>query len=129
MRLHNWNPNKFDQTFEDIAIERLVQAAEVVAEKARRDCPVGTVTRPMYKRGKYAGQPWTSRDGGRLKKSIRVVRKRTKSGRAFSRKPNVRVYMGNYLAYYARIVEHDRPVLRRAFYSSQPQMKSIIGAK
>lgn len=129
MRIEGWNPNKFDESFENIAISRLAEAAEVVAQRARSRCPVGTISRPMYRRGKYADQPWTSRDGGRLKKSIRVVRRRTKSGKAFSRKRNVRVYMGNYLAYYAPIVEHDKPILRPAFYASMPEIKLILGVR
>lgn len=128
-RVELWNPNKFDESFEDIAISRMIKAAELVAAKARRSCPVGTTKRPIYSSGKYAGLKWTSRDGGRLKKSIRVVRKRTKSGRAFSRKRNVRVYIGNYLAYYASIVEHNKPFMRPAFYSSIPEIRAIIGAR
>lgn len=129
MKLENWNPNRFDQHFENIAMDRLVDAAEIVAQKARRNCSVGTISRPMYSRGKYAGQPWTSRDAGRLKKSIRIVRQRTKSGKAFSRKRNIRIYAGHYLAYYVNIVEHNRPFLRPAFFSSMSQMRSIIGAR
>lgn len=129
MRVESFNPNKYDQIFEDICIDRLVNGAEVIANKASSVCKTGTVTRPMYKTGKYAGQSWTSRDGGRLKKSIRVVRKKTKSGKAFSKKRNVRVYIGNYFAYYARIVEHDKPFLRPSFYSSLPTVKAIIGAR
>jgi hypothetical protein len=135
----NWNPNKFDETFENVAIERLVQAAEVVATKARQNCHEGTITRPVYKSGKYAGRAWTSREPGRLKKSIRVRRKRTVSGRAFSRKRNIRIYAGNvlkggmtygdYLAYYGAIVEFKRPYLRPAFWSSVPEIKRITGAK
>ena len=129
MRIEGWNPNKFDESFEDIAVERLVGAAEVVAARARQNCPTGTLTRPMYKSGPYAGQPWTSRDAGRLKKSIRVVRKKTKSGKAFTRKRSVRVYAGHYLAYYARVVEFYRPFLRTALLGTQSVLKSIIGAK
>ncbi len=129
MRIENWNPNAFDQTFEDVAIERLVEAAEVVASNARQHCPVGTVSRPMYKRGPYAGQPWTARDAGRLKKSIRVVQKTTKGGIPLSRKKNVRVYAGSYLAYYSRIVEYSRPFLRPAFSASLSAIKAITGAK
>jgi hypothetical protein len=129
MRVENWNPNKFDETFENVAIERLVEAAEEVAAAARRDCPVGTVTRPMYKRGPYAGQNWTARDGGQLRDSIRVVRQKSKSGKAFLKKRNVRVYAGHYLAYYARIVEFSNPFMRRALASSLGAVKSIIGAK
>ena len=129
MRVEAWNPNVMDETFETVAIERLVEAAEVVAEAARRRCPVGTVSRPMYHKGPYAGQAWTARDAGQLKKSIRVVRKKTKSGKAFSRKRDVRVYAGHYLAYYARIVEHSRPFLRPALVGSIPAIRSIVGAK
>ena len=129
MRVENWNPNAMDETFENVAIDRLVEAAEVVASAARRRCPVGTISRPIYKRGRYAGQPWTSRDGGRLKKSIRVVRKKTKSGKAFSRKRDVRVYTGHYMAYYARIVEFSKPFMRPALNESIPEIKSIIGAR
>ena len=64
-----------------------------------------------------------------LKKSIRVVQKKTKSGKAFSKKRNVRVYMGNYLAYYASIVEHTKFVLRPAMVSGMPQIKEIIGVR
>ena len=129
MRVEYFNPNKFDQEFENVAIERLVEAAEVVAGAARQKCPVGTISRPMYKTGKYAGQPWTARDAGQLKKSIRVIRKRTKSGKAFSKKRDVRIYAGHYLAYYASIVEFSHPFLRPAVASSLSEVKQIIGAK
>ncbi len=118
-----------DETFENVAIERLVEAAEVVATHARQKCPVGTISRPIYKKGRYAGQPWTARDAGQLKKSIRVVRKKTKSGKAFSRKRDVRVYAGHFLAYYASIVEFSKPFMRPALAQSIPEIKSIIGVK
>lgn len=129
MRVSNWNPNCQDETFENIAIERLVKAAEVVKDTAKRNCPVGTVSRPMYKTGPYAGQPWTARDAGQLKRSIRVVRRRTKSGKAFTKKRNVRIYSGHFLAYYAAIVEFYTPYLRRALNESINEVKSIIGVK
>jgi len=128
MKAVSWNPNKYDQTFEDIAIGRLVEAAEIVRDKAKSRCPVGTISRPMYKTGPYAGQPWTSRDAGRLKASIRITRKRTKTGR-LSRKKNVRVYAGHTTAFYANIVEHYTPFLNPAFVSSYSEIKSIVGAK
>ena len=127
MRLENFNPNRFDREFENVSINRLIEAADIITEAARRKCPVGTITRPMYKSGPYAGQPWTARDGGELKKSIRVTRKRTKSGKALSRKRNVRIYGGNKKAYYASIVEHSKPFLRPAFAESMSEVKRIIG--
>lgn len=130
MRVENFNPNTMDETFESICIDRLVEAANVVAASARRLCPVGTVSRPIYKKGPYAGQAWTARDKGQLKKSIRVVRLKTKSGKAFSKKRNVRVYAGHYLAYYAKIVEFNgKAFLRPALNASIPEVKEIIGAK
>ncbi|MFH2076952.1 MAG: HK97 gp10 family phage protein [Pseudomonadota bacterium] len=129
MRVELWNPNVMDQSFEDVAIERLVKAAEILADNTRKKCPTGTVTRPMYRRGPYAGKAWTKRDAGQLKRSIRVVQKKTKSGKALSRKRNVRVYVGHYLAYYARIVEYSRPFLRPAVVQSIGAMKDAIGAR
>jgi hypothetical protein len=130
MRVEGFNPNKFDETFENVAVERLVEAAEVVAEKARQKCPVGTVSRPIYKTGPYAGQNWTARDAGRLKKSIRVVQRKSKSGKPLTKKKNVRVYGGNYLAYYAKIVEfNQRAFLRPALNGSISEIRSIIGVK
>ena len=129
MRVENWNPNAMDQTFENIAVERLVDAAKVVARAARRRCPVGTASRPMYLSGPYAGQNWTARDAGQLKKSIRVVRQKTKVRKALSKKRNVRIYAGHFLAYYAAIVEHSKPFMRPALNESMSDIRSILGVK
>ena len=129
MRIESWNPNQFDQEFEDVAIERLEKAAELVKAVARRKCPVGTTTRPIYQSGPYANQSWTSRDAGRLRKSIRVVRKKTRGGKAFSKKRDVRVYAGHFTAYYAKIVEYSKPFLRPAMEESIPMIKTLIGVK
>lgn len=130
MKVENWNPNVMDETFENVAIKRLVEAAEVVKHSAKQKCPVGTISRPIYKTGRYAGQKWTARDAGQLKKSIRVVQKKSKSGKPLTKKKNIRVYAGNYLAYYAKIVEFNgKPFLRNALNGSIPEIKNIIGAK
>ena len=129
MHVEAWNPNRMDATFENVAVERLVKAARIVRAAARRKCPVGTISRPMYRTGPYAGQTWTARDAGRLRKSIRVVRKKTPTGRAFSKKKGVRIYCGHFTAYYAAIVEHSRPFMRPALEEAMPMVKSIIGAK
>lgn len=119
MRVENWHPESLDEMIEGASIERLVKGAEAVADEARRLCPVGTKSRPIYKKGPYAGKEWTARDAGQLKKSIRVVQKKSKSGKPLMRRRDVRVYAGNYLAYYASIVEHGgkafmRPALQNA---------------
>jgi hypothetical protein len=130
MRIEGWNPEMYDEVFENATVERLVEAAEAVADSARRSCPVGTLSRPMYKRGPYAGKPWTARDAGALKKTIRVTQKLFKSGKPLKRKSNVRVYAGNYLVYYASIVEHSiKPFLRVSLVNSHSKIKSILGAE
>jgi len=127
MRIESFNPQRFDRTFDEVSRERLLKAAKVVKAAVRRRCPVGTVDRPMYRSGPYAGAEWTKRDGGSLRKSVRVVEKKTKTGR-ISKKMNVRVYCGNYFAYYADIVEYSRPFMRPAFEEALPMITSIIGA-
>lgn len=129
MRVEKWNPNVMDQSFEDVAVDRLMEAAEVVADAVRRRCPIGKVSRPIYRTGPYAGQTWTARDGGMLKRSIRVTQKKSKSGKPLNRKRNVRVYAGHFLAYYASIVEHSKPFMRPALYESMQQVKTVVGAK
>lgn len=130
MRVEAWNPEKYDEQFEKASVERLVEAAEAIADAARSRCPVGTVSRPVYKRGPYAGQPWTARDAGALKKTIRVRQKTSKSGKPLRRKANVRVYAGNYLVYYAKIVEYaGRAFLRPALWNSLSRIRQIMGAK
>ncbi len=136
MRVENWNPNAMDETFENVAIDRLVAAAEVVKDATKRNFSgrIGSgkttmISRPVYKTGPYAGQPWTKRDFGELGKSIRVVRQKTKSGKAFSKKRNVRVYAGHYLAYYARIFEYSKPFMRPALAQSISEIKSVLGVR
>jgi len=132
MRIGQWHPDKWDKEFEDIAMQRLMECAEVVAQKARLKCPVGTVTRPAR-----PGQPrWMERIPGQLKRSIRVVRKKTKKGQGkpFKRSRTVRIKAGHFLAFYATFVEHGcptikKPFLRPALYSSIPEIRSIMGVR
>ncbi len=101
-------------------MKRLEKSAEVVKRKARSKCPVGTLSRPMYKTGRYAGQFWTARDAGALKKSIRVVKKRG------SEKLNIRVYAGTAKQFYAQIVEFYTPFMRPALNGSKSSILSIM---
>lgn len=129
MRIESFNPNRYDQEFENVAIERLVEAAEVVKAAIKRRTPVGTTSRPIYRTGPYAGAFWTARDEGQLKRSVRVVRRKTKSGKAFSKKRNIRIYCGHAKAYYAKMVEFYTPFMRPGFESVVGQVREIIGAK
>jgi Bacteriophage HK97-gp10, putative tail-component len=126
-RVSNWNPQKYDQEFASASMDRLRKAAEVIAEKARAKCPVGTVSRPIYKRGPYAGQPWTARDAGALKKTIRVVERIGDEGKPLAEGRNIRVYCGNYITYYAKIVEYGgRAFLRPALNESKDEIRNIL---
>lgn len=131
MRAVNWNWQEADKVVAMESLNRVRKAAEVIAARARRECPVGTVSRPMYKSGPYAGQEWTARDAGQLKKSIRVVEKHEeKWGHAFKAFGTtyglVRVYAGTKKAFYARIVEYSNPFLRRALWGTHAEVKKIL---
>lgn len=98
----------------------LEKLGEVVAEKARAKCPVGTKSRPVYKSGPYAGEEWTKRDAGALRRSIRVVRKYGDP------EMNVWVMAGNKVTYYAAIVEHYTPFLKPAMRGIRAEAKRIF---
>ena len=108
------------------SMDRLRAAAEVIAMKARARCPVGTISRPIYRTGPYAGKPWTARDAGALKKTIRIVEKK-EQGAEFVKSRNIRVYAGNYIVYYAQVVEYNgKAFMRPAVNSSKAEVKSIL---
>jgi hypothetical protein len=135
MRVDVWEPEKYNPELQKVAMDRLEAAALRIAMETRRNLRsrIGTgrttgISRPAYKTGPYAGQAWTKRDFGELLESVRVTRQRTATGKAFSRKLNIRVYAGHYLAYYARIFEYSKPYMRPAIESTLSDVKSILGA-
>jgi hypothetical protein len=129
MRVQFFNPQKFDTELKGIALKRLKDAASVIEKEAINLCPTGTVSRPMYKKGPYKDQPWTSRDKGRLKKSIRKVIYNPHPRDFAASRMNVRVYAGHYMAYYAAIVENGKHFMRRAKNKSMKKVKEIIGVQ
>ena len=128
MRIERWQPEGLDDLVNEAMPARLMEAAQFLAKEVRRRTPVGTVSRPIYKRGPYAGQFWTARDAGELKRSVRVVQKKGKSGRLLWQAKNIRVYVGHAKAWYVNIVEHRTPFMRPAFYASLDRIRSILGA-
>jgi hypothetical protein len=135
MRVEVWEPEKYNVELQQVAMDRLEAAALRLAMETRRTLRsrIGSgrttgISRPVYKTGPYAGQPWTARDFGELLNSVRVTRLRTSGGKAFSRKLNIRVYVGHYRAYYARIFEYSKPYLRPAVASTLAEIKTILGA-
>ena len=130
MRVSNWNPQRYDSEFLGVAMKRLKEAAEVVATNARAKVPVGTLSRPIYKTGPYAGQTWTGRDAGALKKTIRVRTKHGTNSDIVGEHRNVRIYAGNFNVYYAKIVEYaGKKFMRNALRAAKPTIRSILGAK
>lgn len=137
MRVEVWEPEKYNSELQKVTMDRLELAAIRLANQTKNNLRgrIGSglkgkqiINRPMYKKGPYAGQAWTKRDFGELLRGVRVTRKRTKSGKAFSRKLNIRVYAGHYLAYYARIFEYSKPYMRPAVESTLAEVKAILGA-
>lgn len=115
---------------EAAAISEANRIADEIMASAKAKCPVGSITRDERKKfywtqGKKwlpasGGAPWTEREPGTLRDSIRKVKLSDVPG-------NVRVYAGNFYAYYARFVEYGtakmraRPFLRPAFQSKEGQ--------
>ena len=65
-----------------------------------------------------------------MKDLLPILEKVAKGGKPLKSKRNVRVYAGNYMVYYASIVEHaGKAFLRPALWNSRSEIKSILGAK
>jgi len=133
MRVEYWDATGLDKIVTETGIRRVRKAAKVIADAARRKCPVGTISRPMYKTGRYHDKPWTARDAGQLKKSVRVVERHAeKYGfelaqfETLGHYGSVRVYAGNFLAYYASIVEFNTPFMRPALMETRSEVKRIL---
>ena len=129
MRVADWDAKVFEDYIE-IVYEGLLEAAYIVKDDAVRKLrsQIGMekttgINRPVYKRGKHAGQFWTARQFGNLLKSIRVTEKKYRQGNR--EKQNVRVYAGNKMAFYGPIFEYDKPYLRPAFYKVAPRLAAI----
>lgn len=134
MRVENWNPGVLNE-FKGVAYDRLLTAAYAVKDKTAqrlRGQIRRNISRPVYKKGPYAGEPWTARHAGQLQASVRVVQKKEDIGREGSLTAdftNIRVYAGNKMAYYADIFEFYTPFMRPAFEASMSEVKSICGVE
>lgn len=135
MRVANWNPGALNE-FKGVAYDRLLTASYVVKDKTAqrlRGQIKRNISRAIYKKGPYAGEPWTARHAGEMQKSVRVVQKKEDMGPQEGRKvadfTNIRIYTGNYLAYYADIFEFYTPFMRPAFEASMSEVKQICGVE
>lgn len=138
MRIENWDPTAFDD-YVKIAYSGLLDAAYQCKDEAVRNLrsKIGAgkttgISRPVYKKGKYAGKFWTAREFGNLLKSIRVVEKTNAQGKVEDQK-NVRVYAGSKKAYYALIFEYGFKTggafLRPAFHRTVSKLAGIMQEK
>jgi hypothetical protein len=133
MRIANWNPSVLGE-FKGVAYERLLQAAYYVkiltAQKLQGQIR-RNISRPVYKKGPYAGEPWTARQAGSLLRSVRVTQKKEDMGKTglVADLTNIRIYAGNYMAYYADIFEFYTPFMRPAFNESESAIKEICGVE
>ena len=127
----SWDFKKADEIIASNSRKRLIRATNYLAEKVRRATPTGTTIRPIYKTGPHAGQKWTGRDGGQLKKSVRVVewdedKYALAQFKSIGNYRDVRVYVGHYLAYYADIVEYATPFMRPTIEATKIEVKNIL---
>lgn len=131
-RIAFWDVKPLNREIMRNGMKRLRKAGEVVKRKARSSPVVNrsTISRPMYETGRYAGQFWTARDAGALKKTIRVVVKREGEYAGYitikAGQLEVRIYAGTAKVYYAQIVEFYTPFMRPALEASKSQIKSIM---
>ena len=131
-RIAFWDIKPLNKEIMRNGMRRLRKAGEVVKRKARSSPVVNrsTVSRPMYTKGRYAGQFWTARDAGALKKSIRVVEKHGGEAGGYitikAGQLEIRIYAGTKKIYYAQIVEFYTPFMRPALNNSKSQIKSIM---
>lgn len=131
MAFVKWNT----ATFEDEIARATIDGLEAIANKIRDDAKTilkqkisasktPKITRPVYKRGVYAGQAWTAREPYALVDTIRVVKKRDSNER------NVWIMAGNKVVWWAIQTEYGRggwkggakPFLR-------PALKQMIKAR
>lgn len=115
-----WNPTLAEEQIMRNAAERLDRVGQMMADEVRKKTPVGTVSRPIYQRGPYAGKYWTARDAGALKNSVRV----TKQGDG--RYHNIWIMCGNRKAYYCKIIEYYKPFFRPAINRAKNRAKVIL---
>jgi len=126
MRVVNWNWKEANEMVAKETRKRQLKAARILKNEVHRRCPVGTVSRPIAKKGVYAGQPWTKHDAGNLKRSIRVVEREEKYGFKLAQYGEVRVYVGHYMAWYAQIVEYFKPFMRPSINATLARIKNIL---
>ena len=115
----HWNPKLAEHDIMGNALKRLTEVGEVMAAEVKKSTPVGTISRPMYKRtyktgkkGKQRGFSqayWTSRDAGALQRSVRITKSwEDIDGNTLSEMSsrNVWVICGDTKAYYGKIIEY-----------------------
>jgi len=150
MAMIDFDLQKYDGEFKAAGMKRLIKAAEVIRDDAKRRIKVGTITRVpgrkmmRMKDGRMLPSTmppkWMERTPGEMKQTIRVVTKYDFSGTFLANLAgdggvgNVRVYAGNFADWWAMQMEFGfgawkggaKPFLRPSLHSSQSAVRNII---
>ena len=127
-----FNFEQYDEIIKKSSLSRMTQAANELRDAMRLSCYKSYKNRrPIYKKGKDAGELWTARDMDILAKTIRVT---GKEGVGLYSHPNVRVYAGNFKTWWATQMEYGRgawkggahPFMRPAIAATKSKIKVIL---
>ncbi|MDL2315649.1 hypothetical protein LJC59_01005 [Desulfovibrio sp. OttesenSCG-928-A18] len=120
--------DEIPDAFRDAVMAELSPVMDKMVSSAKQKVHVGSGPRdprPVYEDGKYAGESWTSRDPGRLKKTIR---------RAVHRRKDKTAVIGFFEAgsedaYYALMHEYKNPYFESSFNENRATaMNAVIKA-
>ena len=131
MREIQFNFEQYDGQIAKTCMERIKKAAGEIQLQAILKCKVGDISRPAYRKGKYAGQFWTAREIGGMRRTIRVTEKYGMEG---LKGRDIRVIAGTKKAWWAIQMEYGRgawkggprPFLRPAMNAAKSRVQQII---
>jgi hypothetical protein len=126
------NFKQYDEIIKKSCLARMREAAAELQLAMILKCKKSyNNRRPVYKKGKDAGELWTARDMDIMAKTIRVSEKK---GKGLYQSPDVRVYAGNFKTWWATQMEFGRgawkggahPFMRPAIAATKSKIKVIL---
>lgn len=126
------NFKQYDEIIKKSCLARMHEAASTLQMAMILKCHKSYANRrPVYKKGKSAGQLWTARDMDIMAKTIRVVEK---NGLGLHQSPDVRVYAGNFKTWWAIQMEYGHgawkgephPFMRPAISATKSTIRTIL---
>lgn len=114
--------DEIPDAFKAAVVSELSPVIGKMVGKAKNRVRVGKIKRGAYKEGRYAGESWTSREPGRLKKTIR--------GAVHRRKDKTAVIgffeAGSNDAYYALMHEYKNPYFENSFNEHRDEAVAAV---